>query len=152
MKYISTLLVVKDMEKSKKFYCSVLELEVIADFGANVTLTGGISMQTLDTWISFIHNVNIIFENNAMELYFEEDNLDNYIEKLKIFDIEYVHSLKEHDWGQRAIRFYDPDKHIIEVGENIVMVVKRFINSGLSVEETAIRMDVSVNYIKSCLE
>lgn len=58
----------------------------------------------------------------------------------------------EHSWGQRVVRFYDPDKHIIEVGENIVMVVKGFLNSGLSIEETAIRMDVSVDYIESCLK
>ncbi|NOV61327.1 hypothetical protein B0H39_000243 [Clostridium beijerinckii] len=58
----------------------------------------------------------------------------------------------EHSWGQRVVRFYDPDKHIIEVGENMVMVVKRFLNSGLSIEETAIRMDVPVDYIESCLK
>jgi len=32
-------------------------------------------------------------------------------------------------------------------GENIVIVIKRFLNSGLSVEETASRMDVPVKYI-----
>ncbi len=58
----------------------------------------------------------------------------------------------EHSWGQRVARFYDPDKHIIEVGENMIMVVRRFLNSGLSIEETAIRMDVPVDYVKSCLE
>ena len=50
------------------------------------------------------------------------------------------------------MRFYDPDMHVIEVGENIKMVVKRFIQSGLSIEETAVRMDVSVEFINSCLE
>jgi len=53
----------------------------------------------------------------------------------------------EHSWGQRVVRFYDLDKHIIEVGENIIMVVKRFINAGLSIEETATRMDVPVVYV-----
>ncbi|WP_330586669.1 hypothetical protein [Aminipila terrae] len=50
------------------------------------------------------------------------------------------------------IRFYDPDKHIIEVGENMNIVVKRFLESGLSIEDTALRMDVSISYIKSHLE
>lgn len=58
----------------------------------------------------------------------------------------------EHSWGQRVVRFYDPDKHIVEVGENIIMVVRRFLNSGLSIEDTAIRMDVPIDYVKSCLE
>lgn len=44
-----------DMEKSKQFYHDVLGMEVAANFGANVTLTGGLVLQTLETWQSFIH-------------------------------------------------------------------------------------------------
>ncbi|SNT27944.1 Glyoxalase-like domain-containing protein [Anaerovirgula multivorans] len=81
------------------------------------------------------------------------ENKDNFINKLKSFkDIVYVHPLVEHSWGQKVVRFYDLDKHIIEVGENIVMVIKRFLNSGLSIEETAVQMDVPVDYIKSSLK
>ncbi|SFG21143.1 hypothetical protein SAMN05660649_00975 [Desulfotomaculum arcticum] len=40
---------------------------------------------------------------------------------------------------------------MIEAGENVTMVVKRFIDTGLSLEETAARMDVPVDYVKSCL-
>lgn len=154
MKYTSTLIAVKDMEKSKRFYYDVLGLNVISDFGANVTLAGGIALQTIDTWKDFIHKRSdeIVFQNNAVELYFEEDNIDTFVSKLTSFvDLEYVHSLFEHPWGQRVVRFYDPDKHIIEVGENMVMVVRKFIGSGLSVQETATRMDVPVDYVQSCL-
>ena len=155
MKFSSPLIVVTNMEKAKRFYYEVLGLEVIVDFGANVTLTGGISLQTKDTWSTFIHKQDseIVFGGNAAELYFEEDDFDDFIQKMNdIADINYVHPMVEHSWGQRVVRFYDPDKHIIEVGENIIMVVRRFLNSGLSIEETAIRMDVPVDYVKSCLE
>lgn len=81
------------------------------------------------------------------------DDFDGFIQKMNdIPDINYVHPMVEHSWGQRVVRFYDPDKHIIEVGENMIMVVRRFLNSGLSIEETAIRMDVPVDYVKSCSE
>lgn len=155
MKYTSTLIAVKDMESAKRFYHEVLGLEVIADFGANVTLTGGIGLQTLDTWREFIHKKEseVVFTNNAGELYFEEDDIEGFMVKLKaIKDIEYIHTMIEHSWGQRVVRFYDIDGHIIEVGENIVMVVRRFLESGLSIEETATRMDVPIDYVKSCLE
>lgn len=155
MKFSNPMIVVSNMEKSKKFYYEVLGLEVVVDFGANVTLTGGIALQTKDTWLSFIwkQNDEIAFGGNAAELYFEEDDFDSFIQRLNsISDINYVHPMIEHSWGQRVVRFYDPDKHIIEVGENMVMVVKRFLNSGLSIEETAIRMDVPVDYIESCLK
>ena len=47
MKYAGTLIAVKDMEISKRFYHDVLGLNVAADFGANVMLDGGIFLQTL---------------------------------------------------------------------------------------------------------
>ena len=142
MKYISTLIAVSDMKKSKQFYHDVLGMKVVADFGANVTLDGGLVMQTMDTWKSFIRTDKVLLPNNAGELYFEEEDLDAFLENLKQFDICYVHPLFEHRWGQRVVRFYDPDKHIIEVGEKLDTVILRFMEQGLSAEETAIRMDI----------
>jgi len=154
MKYMGTLIVVKNIEQSKKFYHDLLEQEVIEDFGANVVLTGGFSLQTTESWQSFIHGQadEIAYGNNDAELYFEEDHLDSFIERLLDYKVEFVHPLQEHSWGQRGIRFYDLDKHIIEVGENMAIVVKRFIDSGLTIEQTAARMDVSTDYIKSYFE
>ena len=154
MKYVCTLIVVKDIEKSKKFYYDILGQEVIMDLGANVTLTGGFALQTSDSWENFTHKSHeeIAYGNNDAELYFEEDDMDNFVQKLGKFDIKYVHPLKKHSWGQRVVRFYDLDKHIIEVGENIAVVAKRFIDNGMTVEQTAIRMDVPIEYIKSLLK
>lgn len=151
MRYESTLLSVKDIKKSIKFYDEVLGLKVETDFGANVTLTGGhIALQTDDTWRGFI-NKEVTYGSNASEIYFEEDDFDSFIEKLSLMDIEYVHPVKEHSWGQRVVRIYDRDRHIIEIGENMVSVVKKFLASGMSAEETAVRMDVPIEYIKGCM-
>ena len=155
MNYKGTLIAVKDIAKAKAFYKSVLDLDVVMDAGANVELTGGVFLQTVDSWANFIHKLKseIIFFNNAIELYFETDDIDDVVEKLEAFaDTEYIHPIIEHSWGQRAVRFYDLDYHIIEVAENMAMVVKKFIGSGLTIEQTAMRMDVDVGYIKSVLE
>lgn len=150
MQYGCTLIAVTDMERSRRFYQDVLGREVISDFGANVTLTGNIALQTWETWKEFIHERNISFGGNAFELYFEEDDIDGFMEKLNSMPkIEFVHPLLKHSWGQRVVRFYDPDHHIIEVGENMDIVIKRFLQSGLSVEETAKRMDVPVEYVQA---
>ncbi|MEW9121058.1 MAG: hypothetical protein AB2421_00005 [Thermotaleaceae bacterium] len=53
--------------------------------------------------------------------------------------------------GQRVIRFYDPDMHIIEVGESMETVVKGFIKQGLSIEETAERTQHPIEFVKRCL-
>lgn len=150
MKFKNPLLVVKDIEKSKKFYQKVLGLHVIMDFGANITLTGGISLQTEETWREFIGK-DIQYNGNDTELYFEEDSFDEFVKKLKeIDDIDYIHDAMEHRWGQRVIRFYDLDHHIIEVGENMKMVCKRFLDSGMTQEEVAIRMDVPIKFVQAC--
>ena len=151
MKYTCSLIAVSDMEKSKQFYHDVLGMNVVADFGANVTLDGGLVMQTLDTWKSFIRTDKVILPNNAGELYFEDEDLDAFCDHLKRFDIRYVHPLFEHRWGQRVIRFYDPDKHIIEVGEKLDTVILRYMEQGLSVEETAARMDIPFDFVRACL-
>ena len=56
----------------------------------------------------------------------------------------YLGDIIEHSWGQRVIRFYDLDGHIIEVGEDMKMVVNRFLSSGMDMEEVSARMDVSI--------
>ena len=151
LKYTSTLIAVADMEKSKQFYHDVLGLEVVADFGDNVTLDGGIALQFMNTWKTFIRTDNVVLPNNAGELYFEEEDMDTFCDHLKKFDICYVHPLFEHRWGQRVVRFYDPDRHIIEVGEKLDAVILRFMEQGLSAKETAARMDIPFDFVKACL-
>ena len=149
--YKGTLIAVKDMEKSKKFYQEILNMTVVGDFGANVQLDGGLFLQTLDTWESFIGNKEITLGNHAGELYFEVSDIDAFCETLKTRQVEYVHELLEHRWGQRVVRFYDPDRHIIEVAEDIAIVIKRFYASGMTDEQVAARMDIPVDYVKACL-
>lgn len=150
--YKGTLIAVKNMEESKKFYKDILDMNVVGDFGANVQLDGGLFLQTLDTWSSFINNKEVYLKNNAGELYFEVPDIDEFYERLQVANIEYVHELLEHNWGQRVIRFYDPNYHIIEVAEDISMVVKRFFHNEMTAEQVAERMDVPVDYVKECLE
>lgn len=153
MQFKNPLLVVSDMEKSKKFYKDALGLDIILDFGANVTLTGGLCLQTKETWQEFINakEEDIIFGGKNAEIYFEEDDFDAFAERLKGLDnIDYVHPVIEHRWGQRVVRFYDPDRHIIEVGENLKFVCRRFLDSGMTEEEVAVRMDVPLIFVQAC--
>lgn len=151
MKYICTLLAVQDMEKSKQFYKDVLGARVISDFGENVTLDCGIALQTVESWQGFIGGKDVMLSSHAGELYFEETDMDHFLAHLGKFDIVYVHPPLEHSWGQRVVRFYDPDRHIIEVGEDMVMVVKRFAGEGMTETQIAERMDVPPSYVRECL-
>ena len=153
MKYKNTLLAVTDMDNSVGFYKNVLGLRVVTDLGANKTLTGGLCLQTRESWAEFlgVSPDELGWCGRVSELYFEEDDFDAFVERLNTLDIHYVHPVKEHSWGQRAVRFYDPDGHIIEVGESIKTVVRRFIACGMTPEQTAERMDVPLKMINACL-
>ena len=151
MKLKNPLLVVNDIDKSVEFYKNVLGLHKIMDFGANVTLAGGLCLQSKESFKEFIDNKNIFFGSNSFEVYFEEDDFDSFAQKLETLDIKYVHGIKEHSWGQRVVRFYDPDMHIIEVGENMKTVCKRFLDSGMTPEQVAKRMDVPLKFVNGCM-
>lgn len=153
MKFKNPLLAVTDLERSVVFYKQVLGLRKIADFGANVTLSGGVCLQTAKSWAGFIEREpgELGWGGKVSELYFEEDDFDAFTEKLSGMDIHYVHPVKEHAWGQRVVRFYDPDGHIIEVGENIKSVCRRFLDSGMTPEQAAERMDVPLSFVMGCI-
>lgn len=101
MKFKNPMLVVTDMERSVAFYKKVFGLHVIMDFGANKTLTGGLALQTMETYQEFIGTSAISFGGNNFEIYFEADDFDQFAARLKACDVEYVHPIKEHAWGQR---------------------------------------------------
>ena len=117
MKLKNVLIVTKDIEKSKKFYHDVFGLDMILDNDGNMILTEGLVLQDETIWRKFIEK-DIIQKNNATELYFEEKDIEGFIEKLeKLYpDIEYVNKLMTHSWGQKVVRFFDPDGNLIEVG------------------------------------
>ena len=155
MKLKNPLLAVTDMERSVAFYQTVLGLRKTMDFGANVTLTGGLSLQTLETWAEFLDKPaeDIRFGGNDAEMYYIADNFDTILSILKDYpQIELVCPPVEHRWGQRAVRLYDPDGHIIEVGESLNKVAKRFRDSGLNEEGVARRMDISLEYARELLK
>ena len=117
MKLKNVLIVVKDIERSRQFYHDLFGLEMILDNDGNMILTEGLVLQEEKYWKEFLGR-DIIPENNASELYFEESDMEGFIERLEKYypEVKYVNRLMTHSWGQKVIRFYDPDGNLIEVG------------------------------------
>ena len=113
-------------------------------FRRQCDLSGGITLQTLDTWKGFLNTQKVTLPNNGGELYFETEDMDAFLPQLDRWQVQFVHRLKEHRWGQRVVRFYDPDGHIIEVAEGLEQVAKRFLAQGMTPEQVAQRMDVPI--------
>ena len=120
MKLKNILIVVKDIEKSRQFYHDLFGIDLVLDNDGNMILTEGLVLQDEKIWKNFLGK-DIVSKSNSCELYFEEQDIDVFIEKLERMypDIEYVNRLMTHSWGQRVIRFYDLDGNLIEVGTPI---------------------------------
>lgn len=117
MKLKNVLIVVKDIEKSRKFYQDLFGINLVLDNDGNMILTEGLVLQDEKIWKSFLDR-DIIPRSNSCELYFEEQDIESFVKKLERLypSIEYVNRLMTHSWGQRVIRFYDLDGNLIEVG------------------------------------
>ena len=117
MKLKNVLIVVKDMERSRRFYHDLFGLEMILDNDGNMVLTEGLVLQDEKYWEASLGK-EILPESNSCELYFEEAEIEVVIEKLERYypEVKYVNRLMTHSWGQKVIRFYDPDGNLIEVG------------------------------------
>ena len=117
MRLKNVLIVVKDIEKSRKFYHDLFGIDLVLDNDGNMILTEGLVLQDEKIWKSFLGR-DILSQNNACELYFEEQDIEVFVEKLERLypSIEYVNRLMTHSWGQKVVRFYDLDGNLIEVG------------------------------------
>ena len=111
------LIVVKDIEKSRKFYHDLFGIDLVLDNDGNMILTEGLVLQDEKIWKAFLDR-DIVPKSNSCELYFEEQDIETFVEKLERLypEIEYVNHLMTHSWGQRVVRFYDLDGNLIEVG------------------------------------
>ena len=135
MKYICSLITVENMSHSKLFYEEVVKQKIKYDFGENVLFEGGFAIHLKSHYAKLIDYKPITSPSNNFELYFEFDDVDSFVKELKNDKIEFIHEIKEQPWRQKVVRFYDPDKNIIEVGESLEFLSFRLSKEGKSIEE-----------------
>lgn len=118
MKLKNIVIVVKDIERSKQFYKELFGLDVILDQEGNAILTEGLVLQESKVWEETLGQ-KVVWKNHASELYFEETDLDLFLEKLQQYEqkIQYVYLPEKGESKKRAVRLYDLDGNMIEVGE-----------------------------------
>ena len=152
MKYSCTVISVSDINKARKFYEDLFGLELYQDYGINISFTCGLSLQQEFDWLVNLPKDKILKESNNIELCFEEEKFDDFLKKLEQYEnIKYLGNIIEHSWGQRVVRFYDLDGHIIEVGESMKKVINRFLVEGWSMEKISKKMDASVSDLEKLL-
>lgn len=148
MKYQGCLLAVKDIAASKHFYEKVLHQNAVMDIGVHVTFEG-FSLQQGYAELVGVAVDSMKEQSHNFQVYFEVEDLDTvYAEMKGISNLQWVHEIKEYPWGQRDLRVYDPDKHIVEIAEDMNTVIKRFFSQGMSAEEVATRTMFPLEVVK----
>lgn len=152
MKFVCPLLVVADMQRARRFYETVLGLNVIVDFGENITFEGNFALHQQAHFQSLIDGKEIKSGGNDFELYFEYDDMDDINIHLNNNQVELVHPMREQPWRQRVVRFYDPDRHIIEIGESMEFLCYRLHREGLSSEVISQTTMMPEPFVKAGIE
>lgn len=146
---------VEDIKVSREFYQNIFSLEVEADFGENVVFKKAFSIWQKKRANTIIFENKIISErkevNNNIELYFETIDIESIWEKISSSKVEIIHPVKEEPWGQRVLRFYDPDKFIIEVAEPMSEVIQRLHKLGMSKKDISIKTQMPLKAVKEII-
>jgi catechol 2,3-dioxygenase-like lactoylglutathione lyase family enzyme len=152
VRYVCSLFTVSDLQKSKKFYQDVLSQEIEVDLGENISFKGGFAIHDREHFQEIINkNIDNTDVQNGVELYFESDDLDSIQNKLESLNSVFVHKIREQPWGQRVMRFYDPDGYLIEIGESMNMVINRYYQEGMSAKEISERTIMPMEIVKMIL-
>lgn len=152
IKFHSPVVFVKDIERSKLFYTEILNEEIEHDFGKNVSFKSGLSIWELRENHIISKNVNTNPEGHKFELYFESDDIDSIHKALKSKNIQFLHELHEEPWGQRTLRFFDRDNHLIEIGEPLPVFIGNMYRKGMTVEEIEKKSGVPQETIHNLLQ
>ena len=152
MRFEGSVILVKDVEASRRFYEGLLGLRVKEDFGRYVGYEGGLGIWEAD----FAHR--LIFGEppedagpmgrRNLELYFEAEDVEEAWSRFSKASAELVHPMLEQPWGQRVFRIYDPDGHIVEIGEPLPVVAKRLLDEGMLPGEVAEKTMLSLEAVE----
>lgn len=137
MRYVCSLVTVDDIDRARRFYEEVLGQEVKHDYGEDIVFHGDFALHLRSHFSRLIDGKPVTAGGNGFELYFEHDDLETLVGELKENGVELVHEVREQPWRQRVVRFYDPDKNLIEVGESMEHLFFRLSEEGKSIGEVS---------------
>ena len=157
IKFESPVIFVKDIKESKKFYEEHLNQKVRFDFGSNIAFESGLSLWEHKSAHKLIFDretekISMPERSQTFELYFESDNIEEAFESIKQLNVKFIQILHQEPWGQQSLRFYDPDKYIVEIGESLDSWVKRFYKKNMTAKEIAEKTTLPLKVIEGIIK
>lgn len=120
MKFVNPLPFVADIDRAKRFYTELLRLRIIEDHGGFVRFDNGFALHEGTSLHQTVFGAAPTevkpYGRRNLVLYFEDDDIDAVFQRIAD-RIDLIHPVQRQAWGQRVFRFFDPDSHIVEIGE-----------------------------------
>jgi catechol 2,3-dioxygenase-like lactoylglutathione lyase family enzyme len=153
IRFTSTLITTADMPAARRFYEELLGQEVEYDFGENLSFRGGFALHQREHFHHLLASSAVKRQNGGthrynMELYFECEDIEAVEERLRAEGVPFVHPLREQPWAQRAVRVFDPDGTIVEIGEPMPFVVVRLARQGMGEDAIAERTSIPLRQVQ----
>ena len=119
--FYNTIVFVKDLKKSVDFYKNILGIRIITEYDTIVFFENHLVIHDGNDLLNTVYKKRPLFNRKKgkknIELYFETDDIEKEFKNIKNNNIKIIHGIEEQLWGQKVFRFYDPDMHIVEIGE-----------------------------------
>jgi catechol 2,3-dioxygenase-like lactoylglutathione lyase family enzyme len=122
IEFSHSIVFVKDIQVSKTFYTEVIGLKVVQDHGAIVLFENHLAIHQAHELAVTIWKREAPSDTDQPQgqhnllLYFETNELEAIFARLRS-QVRLIHPIEQQAWGQKVFRFYDPDGHVIEIGE-----------------------------------
>ena len=155
IRYLSVVLLCSDMNRSRTFYQDLFGLEIELSIEGLTSFKEGISLwqQQIASELMYLGaEPSAPQEFPGQEIYFETDDIEKFAEELSQRSVPLMHPIQKTPWQQKTIRFYDPDRHLIEVGESMEEVIRRIAREGHTPDEVSALTFMPVEILRSLLE
>ncbi len=120
LKFINALVFVADMERAIGFYRDLLDQKIAQHHGDFVQLENGLALhlgRALETTMFGAPSADgEPYGRGNLALYFEVEDIAAAFARIAPA-VGLIHPVQTQAWGQKVFRFYDPDGHIVEVGD-----------------------------------
>ena len=147
--YDSAVLITKNVEGMKRFYMDVLRQPLRFDFGRCQILECGISIWEVDDNDPVMKAPGIgKGQNSRLELCFDTEDFEEDVAYVMSHNPKMLHDIEEEAWGQRTIRFFDPDGNLVELGESIPCFCRRLYKDGMTAEQVADKTGAHIDKVK----
>ena len=118
-RFRNAIALVRDIKISKAFYADTIGIPIVQDTESFVLFEGHFAIHSADLFYEYIGKkcVGEKMGRDNLDLYFTTSNLDAMQEKLTQAGVTFIHGIRKCAWGESVLRIYDPDGHIVEIGD-----------------------------------